>query len=232
MFAADQQKLDGAIASAARLARTIVPDLAARPLYIIQPAAGSLVTRQITGRRLGMYFAGLDSALQRQIKSEGRWRGPGVCIVVDALACFATAADDDDAQRKVLGITLHELAHWLDLREPDAAPTHDDLVAAIKESKRVETEPQQFSQAFLLHGESFIRLCCHLWYRAAHGGGCILRAHCLGFGRDYDGLEYLDSPATYIDALGDELQRCQDLPLRTVAALPSRKRLQNCGTQP
>jgi hypothetical protein len=76
----------------------------------------------------------------------------------------------------------------------------------------------EYSIEFLMHGEDFTRLCCHLWYRARFQGGCPLNPRHLAFGSAYGGLEYLPSPTECIDVLWPELQECQRLPLREVAA--------------
>src|SRR4051794_25633836 len=107
MNTSDQQKLDGALANAGRIARNIIPDLEGLPLYVVQPAVGSMMTREILSGRQGMYYSGLDHALRPQLESQGRWQGPGVCIVVDAFGCVATARDDCEAFRVVLGCVLH-----------------------------------------------------------------------------------------------------------------------------
>src|SRR4051812_21668856 len=101
MYTSDQQRLDGTLANAARLARSIIPDLESRPLYLVQPSAESMMTREITGTRSGLYFPNLDTALRPQLEKEGRWRGPGVCVVVDAKACYVCERDDCNAERAV-----------------------------------------------------------------------------------------------------------------------------------
>lgn len=212
----------GALNFARNVACQCIPELHERPLYLVQPAADSKVARYVTDRRLGMYCRGLDSALRSQLEAEGRWQGPGVGIIVDAEACYAVAGNDDNGMRRVVGVTLHELAHWLDDPEPAAAErtTYHELLAAIDKHQRREAKPTRIPPAFVGHGESFIRLCCHLWYRAGHGGGIVLPPRYLAFGNDYPSLEMLDSPLAYIDALGDELHVYLGLPLRGVATLP------------
>ena len=210
-----------ALIAAERVARLVIPDIAARPLYIVQPAADSMMTREMIGHRTGCYFPHLDSALRPMLESEGRWQGPGVAIVVDAWTCFVLARDDYDGERAVIGTTLHELAHWLDRPEETEVPSdqYARITTAFAERAERESKPRVFSPDFLSHGESFIRLCAHLWYRCGRGGGIYLRPRWFCFGNHYVGLEMLDSPDEYIAALGEELSECAGLPLRQLAAM-------------
>src|SRR4051794_40564284 len=104
----DQQKIDGALATAGRLVRAIVQDVAGRPLYLVNPKPGTMMDRKLTNYWPGMFYRDLDVALRPQLESEGRWTGRGPCIVVDADMCYATAVDDDYGMRRTLGVTLHE----------------------------------------------------------------------------------------------------------------------------
>jgi hypothetical protein len=102
----------------------------------------------------------------------------------------------------------------------DVAVDHyEKLVTSCEErnaQKLTPVESPEFPPNFVWHDEEFTRLCCHLWYRANHGGCCILGPQYLAFGSDYQGLEFLHRPMDYIAALGDELEKCQSLPLREV----------------
>lgn len=217
-----------AVAIAERVARACMPDLAGVPLYILQPRAGSMLTREMTCQRGGLYFPNLDVAFRNQLEADGKWRGRGVGIVVDATLLFACEPDDDDAQRAVIGSALHELAHWVDRLTPTSEPPVD-VYAAFRNARRPDAPrpgndpPRQFSDSFLAHAENFIRLCSHLWHRARHGGGYSLRPERLHFGNAYPGLEYLPSPPEFIDALWPELTALQDLPLRSLADIPAPK---------
>ena len=101
---------------AERVVRACVPDLAGRPLYILQPGR-EMLTRDMVGWRTGCYFRNLDRAFRPMLEAVGHWQGPGVGIAVDAEMIFAGAMTDDCATRAVIGITLHETAHWLDRPE-------------------------------------------------------------------------------------------------------------------
>ena len=209
---------------AERVARNAIPELAGRPLYLVEPRKGSTVTSEMIDHCMGIFYRGLDRILQPQLEAENRWQGPGIAIVVNASGYYSTALHNDDAHRAIIGTTLHELSHWLDRPEmTEAEPEERDrdttFAAACESLAAPEAQPSRYLQAFLKHGASFIRLCCHLWYRTTHGGGCILRPFHLTFGNDYAGLSKLHSPEQYIAALHPELEACRELPLREVAAI-------------
>lgn len=218
------ERITRALALAERIARNVIPDLRGVPLYLVQPGAGSLVTPKLVAGFRGLYRRGLDLTLRSMLEEEGRWNGPGVCVVVDAFMCFAVSAHDDDGLREVVGVTLHELAHWLDMPGVAEYPSDDysypQFVACCEERSSVACASPEYPPFFLAHGEEFIRLAAHLWYRAGHGGGMHLQPRSLAFGNSYPGLECLPSPLEIIDSLRDELELFDDFPLRRVAALP------------
>src|SRR3954453_3368766 len=128
---------EGAIATAARAARLIIPDLADTPLYVIQPCPGSLIDRHLTQCKPGLYYRNLVLAMQPQLESKGLWKGRGVGIICDAVLCYASAIDDDYGARRVMGVILHELCHWLDAPETAAisATPLDDFRESCSEEK-------------------------------------------------------------------------------------------------
>ena len=220
----DNQTLASALLTAERVARNVIPELAGRPLYIVEPADGTMFTGAMLGWHGGLFYPGLDVALQPQLEAQGRWKGRGVCVVVNAFQCFVYATHDDDGQRAVIGVVLHELAHAFDHCEKLDVPEnqYDRFAAACELSAGttaiMEPSPGNlFSPLLLGHGESFIRLCAHLWYRSSHGGGFVLRPRHLAFGSDYTALPMLHTPQEYIEALWPELKKCQGLPLRALA---------------
>jgi hypothetical protein len=213
--------VDQAILTAEYVARNTIPDLTGRELYIVEPGPGTMMTPEMLVCVKGFYCRGLDQAM-RQLEMQGRWKGPGVCVVIDAVGCFAVGADDGAGARYVIGTTLHELTHWLDMGEPTevAADRYTKIVDGLNEYQSATVEPQKFPKNFLLHGGKFQRLAVHIWWRACHGGGHILRPRYLSIGSTYDGLEMLPSPDELVDALGEELELLADMPLRRIASLP------------
>ena len=204
------------------LIRRITPDLSGAPLYIWpEPLA------TVDGR----FLRNGDLAIQEQLIAAGRWRGRGPALFISYAAVDRIAFDHSDFERRFIGVCLHELAHWLD-REPPAGarqlepverPAPEKIEAACRS---LATKPPEgpcrlraLNRASLSHGQSFARLCVHLWWRAAHGGGRILSPHHLVFGSTYRGLEWQPTPAELIDTLGDEMRRLRALPLREVLGL-------------
>ncbi len=200
---------------AERVARAVVPELEGRPLYLIQPAIGSLVPPS-KGAGGGLFVPNLAATVRPQLEAEGRWRGPGPAVVVDAFWLMASAADDDVGLRRVVGVALHELAHWLDRPESTKVVAHADWLEAKSNLQQPEPLPCGVTVTFLTHGESFTRACCHLWYRATRGGGMVMTAKHLGFGSDYPALDYLHRPDQYIDAIWPELESRKGEPLRQI----------------
>jgi hypothetical protein len=215
-------KVARALATAKYVARNVVTDLAGLPLYVVQPAAGSMLTRDMIASP-GYFYPGLDLALRPQLEAAGEWQGEGVAIIVDAERLCSEALSDGDAERIITGVVLHELCHWVDrLDRPDPVRSSPDPYAMFAEfCDKLKTPPTvapAFPPVLLGHGEEFIRLAAHAWYRAAHGGGMILRPIYLRFANDYPGLEMLDSASDYIEALGDEPELCEGIALRRIIA--------------
>lgn len=198
------------IAEAERVARSCIPELASTPLYIVRPEDRTLVTPEMLGDFDGCYYRQLDRALQPQLEAEKRWKGPGIAIVVsDRGGAVATIA-----------LTLHELAHWLDRSEADspADDPYDAFVKAADQTNAGAARPASIPAALWAHGDSFTRLCCHLWYRATRMAECFIKPEWLGFGNVYPGLEMLRCPTEYVGLLYDECQHNRHRPLRTIAA--------------
>lgn len=213
-----------ALVIAERVARACIPELAGRPLYMLQPSPKSMIAPQDVGSP-GLYLANLDLAAQPELEAQGRWKGRGVGIIVDSAWAYSVSQNDDEGARKVLGVALHEMAHFLDLPESAVAPA--DPYAVFKKSRAIREqraqEPREFTDAYLGHDHPFIRLCSHLWYRARTVGGFAVPEPCIRFGNQYPTLERLHSPVAYIDALYPELQACVSMPLREVSKLETTK---------
>ncbi len=148
-----------------------------------------------------------------------------MAVAVDVDAPARLGLDEFGAERMIVGVTLHELAHFLDCPEPSfeapstepqvSAERYATFAAAIERPQPVLPIPA----AFWSHGKSFTRTCCHLSHRTQTRGGLPLRAKWLGFARDYPTLEALASPVAFATSLADELDRLADLPLREIATI-------------
>lgn len=214
--------MTGALAVAERVARTVFRnELHGRPIYLIQPERGTLLTPEML-RGAGLYCRGLDRLLKPMLEAKGEWRGNGVAAIVDAFQLFALASDDDDALRSTIGTTLHELCHFVDM--PDRVEVGPDdypkFAAACEAAKAPPAETPEWPPNFIFHSHSFTRIACHAWWRCRRFGGVVLDPRYLHFGSDYGGLEWLPSPAEFIDALGDELETFEECSLRIIAAGP------------
>ncbi len=202
------------------VARTAIPDLGSQPLYIVWPHDDGMVTPRLLGNRDGLYFRHLDGALRPELERQGQWRGPGVCVVINALDIYRQAAWKPDAERAIVGLTLHELAHWLNVPEPkpiapeDCSARYEDFV---RECERPE-EAHPIPAGFWAHHREFTRLAVHVWWRAKNSAGCYLRPELLRFGSSVPGLEKLSEPGEYINALLPELEGSHSVPLRTAVA--------------
>jgi hypothetical protein len=222
----DRQTIDRAIATAKRVVRNVAPDFCDQPLYIIEPAPGTMLTPEMLGAAGGLYTRGLAEMLRPQLESQGRWRGPGVAIVVDAEAYFTAAGNEDDFVRYVAGVVLHEVAHWIDRLDVDV-PLEPPQVRYESFVRRCEARaavavagPPTPNGVFLEHGSSFTRICAHMVHRSRQIGGLPLRPVHLCFANHYPGLEMLPSPEAFIDALQSELELCEGMPLAAIAKLP------------
>lgn len=214
-----------AIIDAERIARAAIRDPGNRPVYVVTPAVGTMMTPEIIGDYGGFFQPHLDLILRPQLERQGRWRGPGICVVVNAQSFFDDSRCPDNAYRRVVGTVLHEIAHWVDHRESPA--TRDAIerpLSSIDDERKVAEQFVErvlgptFPEPLVSHGEGFSRACCHLRHRAKLGG-CDLQFGHLHFGHFYSGLEMLHACSTYAEALRDEMARLQHLPLREAMAL-------------
>lgn len=205
-------------------------DLAGRPLYIVQPPRG---WARVT---VGLSAPDLCDVFRPQLVASGQWRGEGIAVLVDAVAMFERTIDPFVAERLTVGIALHELAHELDREDDDQEPDQGPQLS-LPCRPMASVEPDQLSQlwqtvaasedqdragqpiapAFWSHGESFTRICCHLWYRAVHLAGYRLSPRCLAFANAYLSLEALASPEEYVATLADECKRHAGRPLTELA---------------
>lgn len=197
--------IDRAIAAAERVARACVPDLVERPLYVTAPS---------TMATWGLFQRGLDRILQPILEAEGRWRGPGVAVLVDARRVVGDSFTEADATRRIVGIVLHELGHFVD--RPDREPPGpveplETWVARVNDPDAEEETINGFPATFLDHGESFSRAMSHIWHRARTVGGMVLGFERLSFGSMYPGLGYLPHPSECVQSLQQELEsRCAE----------------------
>ena len=209
-------------ANAERVARACIPELSGVPLYIVQPRVDGMVKSCMLGGRSGCYVKNLDAMLQPELEQQGRWHGPGAAVVVDAAQIYQTVPYPFNAERQVIGATMHELVHWIEAPErPEPTPSTaaERYLEFVEHCKSPPECRASIPAEFWSHGDTFIRLCCHVWWRMAHGGGFVLRPDFLAFAAAYEGLETLSRPIAYVAALDCEFEPNRDLPLRALASI-------------
>jgi len=211
--------MNKAIALAERLARNVVPDLGNRPLYVVQPRDDGRISSATIGGSKGLFFPDLDSVMRPELEALGEWRGPGVCLVLDAEAFYREGLSEFETERKIVGVILHELCHWLDKPErKEIASTAEAFNRFTEVWGSPPKRKPQFPVPLLAHPDTFQRLAVHVLYRCNHGGGYCLSPRRLAISSTYAGLEYLPDPQEFVGTLDQEVRELVDLPLREIAA--------------
>jgi hypothetical protein len=162
--------------------RQLIPDWHDMPVYPVLQSEGippAFVRSQVGG----YYSAILCRALGPWLKREGRWRGPGVCFVIqdDFIRQLIAdmAPDDTTLARKlsshwIIGSALHEAAHALDRPPVEDAESEEfeclalaSVVGANRQHAMQTPEPDDIPPVpgWYQHGSAFIRCCLHLHAR-------------------------------------------------------------------
>lgn len=161
---------------AADLIRSIVPELADGPLYVVQSDAGGLPSQYRNGF-VGLHSPWLDVALSSWLRDRGEWRGRGPAVVVNAPSLRYDAERDagtDQAfadelfQGRLTAVLVHELAHVvegpIDRREfPELAAASRQATEAVRRWSADNTPPAVPWQG---HGGDWLRLLAHVHHRA------------------------------------------------------------------
>lgn len=204
---------------AEQLWHAIAPrDLGGTPVYVV-PVSALPEHFGLAGACHGYTTPSLDLYLQPTLGPG--WRGRGAAAVINDIALANDWADAEDFELAFLLVALHELAHVLERDQlyrarPDASPErliHETLVLAQAVAEPEPAAPQ--TPPFQHHGDSFIRTCIHVSYRANHlnvparpSGLCA-------------GSRYGLSPAyQYGEALGDEPEQLAEAKFRDILARP------------
>ena len=210
------------LARAKQLARRIIPDLDGRPVYVVQIGIDSgFVTRKLLDGRQGLWARDLDTMLRPDLQERGEWQGPGVAVAVDTSFAIANFGEFE-SQRRIVGMVLHELAHWLDFEE-ETPPTETSSELQCKLVKTVNTLRGEKLAAIAnlhtltTHDSCWQRISIHLWHRATHGGGYILGPEHLAIGNSYQWLSHLPPPPVLVDVLREECHKLRLVPLRDLA---------------
>jgi len=106
----------------------------------------------------------LDQSLRPFLEERGEWTGRG----------FATIVNLDQIPPgwwRLAGVCLHEFAHWLDLPVPFDAPELATVGRTMMATwSHLPVAERSYFDAtaprWHLHGDRFVRACCHLAHRA------------------------------------------------------------------
>lgn len=222
-----------AIAAAVDACRRVAPaDLAEQAVYVV-PYSDVAESHPELARSeaSGWTMPGLDLALRPWLATLGRWRGRG----------FACLIDDRLPRWLVVGIVLHELAHWLTYQDQVMATCDEDsageLVAehvgvvhprrdgpgvlsvavesAIAGARPLRVATPNAQERRDAHDLAFHRAAVHVRHRAKLAG---IDVRNLTFAGDAYGLS---SPLSYIEALAEECECMVGEPIAGVLASPA-----------
>ncbi len=198
---------------------TIAAELIGRPVYVALQSQG--VPENIGGKHIGgCYGRRLDLSLKSWLQAEGRWHGRRPAIYID------------DVREELFGcVLIHELAHVADVGFSDSPFVFETTLQA-EATLWAETRdnPPVIDRAVgydTVHGPQFVRACCHLWHRS-RALGCFYSPTEIYNGKIYNVPEAW--PA--MDALGDEPQRLEELPIELFLNLPAPERFNNLFERP
>lgn len=208
-----------------RLCRAIAPgDIGTLPLYVV---FASDLPSELTGTMGGFTGPTVDQLCRPYIHS---WVGHGPCYVVDdrrATQCVRRILPEcDDASRwryacgAMTATALHEFGHILQsgvrLYEPtDIDGEREALMRRVAAEKRQMSTGKPLAIDYNEHGLSFIRICCHIHWRAEQLGIRFPLPTVCG------GLRYRLSCATrYAFAIRDEPQRLADWTFQQIRKTP------------
>lgn len=190
------------------LCRELAPlDLADSPLYIVWQ--GNLPADHGQAKSChGCTAPSLDLWVKSHIEN---YAGRGPCMLINDIAMGEDLPSMEAFESRATDTVVHELAHILDREQlyADRAGVSEDRITFERlvvfkdlDEAPPETPPDNL---WLGHGAPFIRLACHLAYRAQQLGFEIVPADlCAGYRYGlYPAIEYAR-------ALGDEPERMID----------------------
>jgi hypothetical protein len=196
--------------------RRIVPELASTPVYILRTDE---TDAEWNATWMAAFSPLADLRAQMMLESLGLWLGRGICIIV---------RDDFEtwSERCKIGTLLHELAHGIEhLNEPGALVSAESLsliareMLSVGESKLLHDEGICRNDLIRgQHGEDFVRLSMHLYWRARQR--VVLCPADLQF---LHGIYSLSSEryGDAVEALSSELARSINLNLLTLREAPA-----------
>ena len=214
-------------ADAEAVCRTVAPELAGRPLYVLLPSQLPPELRGSDGT-LACTMRHLDLIVRPTLERFGRWRGRGPAMVIDPAEVASAAARRPRESRRrsfppsFLSVVLHELAHILDVgllgeAEPPAGLIEFGrrLLAAEAAGELPPSNGHGAPVPWRWHEWRFIRIATHLAHRATRAGEGISPVDII------DTAELGLSPTwQYVETLGDEPERMASQDFATIRVAP------------
>lgn len=149
----------------------------------------------------------LANALRPWLESVGRWVGDGFATIV--------YRDQIPTWPEVLGVVVHEFAHWL-TSDPIPEQMPDDALAVVAEYAASDSTTT-LAPPWAGHGPEFQRAACHLAVRAEKVLESV-RPSLLRFSKPYTGI----SEPTIVSLLRDEVDSYSG-PIRDLIKQPEPK---------
>lgn len=217
----------GLAAQAEALARSVAPDVATGPFYVVlRPDLPPEYQGGVDGP-LALTSRRLDLMLAPTLERQRRWRGRGPAILLDPAAIAADAARRPRSSRRrvfpavVIGVVLHELAHIVVAGPRDDSEPDPDLIqfgrltlAADLTGTEVPTNGPGADVPWRGHEWPFIRVALHLAHRAAALGVPVAASDV------FDARDHELSPTfRYVAALGNEPARLANTPITTISQI-------------
>ena len=186
-------------------------DLDQKPVYIVSKSeAGPGIVGSDSHLAVAFTSTLLDFRMRPSLEAQGRWRGPGYCIVVINSKWLTGRYD------MALSLLIHELGHAIESEALDPIRWEVDFVPQLAErfvadqplaSSFKQSLPQFTGQPAWCHHElNFTRAAAHLYQRARRRERWIPQMFAGDFYR-------LSEPEVYSDRLADEFKHEADTPI-------------------
>jgi len=146
------------------LIRSVVPDLADLPLYLVFASDLAVLSDYIDPSCDAVCGRHLDLELRSHLESRGQWQGRGAAII----------ARDDVGNGALAGLILHELGHILDasldLSEPESFSHIERLLEISAAVREFWNQSPTDLPAWFAHEAVWLRNCIHLHARFEAAG--------------------------------------------------------------
>lgn len=199
----------------------LAPELLDSPFYAL---AYSQAKRLSVGNSLGLAFIGADNAqVEAVLRDRKEWRGAGRAILLNVGAIRRLNKADASFEKHLNSIALHEVCHHLPARPPIDWPEIPGGIpqklfeAANNRTKReLEAAASPDRQPWHGHGFTFLRICCHMVWRAQQID-IPLCLHSIAGGAQYGLSDFSD----YLRAIGNEPSRLRNEKFSLICRMPA-----------